>query len=215
MSVPYHFPSSHSQTPSGSQTQTPSHSYTHSHLNEYFTQRQQQHASATSSNSLTGVTSAPHATPGSSEAQLSPGLLPATSRYEETAFYRAELDSVKRENDALKRRVRELERMVRDRRASDASRASTTGGHPRTRSESVSTTASVSVAASATGGGGTTIAGQREPGSGAGGGRGDRPRVVSMLSNAGSEAVGVPEELIKVGESAASLREEQDGQAHV
>lgn len=46
--------------------------------------------------------------------ELSPGILPATSRYEETALRRAELDEVKRENEALRRRVRELERMVRD-----------------------------------------------------------------------------------------------------
>jgi hypothetical protein len=143
-------------------------------------------------------------TPGSAS-ELSPGLMPATSRYEETAFYRAELDAVKRENEGLKRRVRELERMMRERRASDASRASQSAVE-RPRSESVSTTASVSVAASAAGaGGGTSIAGQRE-------GR-ERSRV-SMLSTAGSVAVGVPEDEVRVGESAASagLRG-QDGQA--
>jgi len=59
-----------------------------------------------------------------------------TGRYEETAYHRHELESVKRENDALKRRIRELERTLRARRQSDASR---------TRSESVSTTASVGV----------------------------------------------------------------------
>ena len=50
------------------------------------------------------------ATPGSAghAEQLSPGLLPATARYEETAYYRAELEVAKRENEALKRRVREL-----------------------------------------------------------------------------------------------------------
>lgn len=48
------------------------------------------------------------ATPSASEA--SPAILPGTARYEETAFYRAELESVKRENEALRRRIRELER---------------------------------------------------------------------------------------------------------
>ncbi|KAH8598727.1 hypothetical protein B0O99DRAFT_505391 [Bisporella sp. PMI_857] len=59
-----------------------------------------------------------------------------TGRYEETAFHRHELETVKRENEALKRRIRELERTLRARRQSDASR---------TRSESVSTTASVGI----------------------------------------------------------------------
>ena len=57
-----------------------------------------------------------------------------TGRYEETAYHRHELRSVKQENEGLKRRIRELERTLRARRQSDASR---------TRSESVSTTASV------------------------------------------------------------------------
>lgn len=180
----------------GNQSQTPSNppSYTHSHLNDpgmatYFANR----ATPTSN------TSAPVFTPGSSATELSPAILPATTRYEETAFYRSELDNVKKENDALKRRVRELERMVRDRRPSDASRASQTpsiGAAGRARSDSASTTASVSVAASTTGAGGVSIAAQRE-GS-------QRPRVVSMLSASGSVAVGVPEDEVRVGESAAS-----------
>lgn len=124
------------------------------------------------------------ATP-SSTSELSPGILQGTTRYEETAYWRTELDSVKRENESLKRRVRELEQHIRDRRASDASRG---------RSESVSTTASVSVTA-AGGGGGTGIAGRRE---------GGRDRVVSTLSVAGSVGVGVPEDEVQVGESAAS-----------
>lgn len=99
-------------------------------------------------------------------------------------FYRQELDNVKRENDALKRRIRELERMVRERRASDAS-------NTRPRSESVSTTASATVAAAS----GASIARPRND------------RVTSMLSTAGSVtsfAAGVPEDEVKVGESAAS-----------
>ncbi|CAN8098401.1 unnamed protein product [Discula destructiva] len=120
-------------------------------------------------------------TPGPGDT-MSPSMMPATSRYEETAFYRQELDSVKRENDALKRRIRDLERMVRERRASDASN--------RARSESVSTTASVNLATT-----GASIARPRND------------RVASMLSNAGSVtsfAAGVPEDEVKVGESAAS-----------
>jgi len=139
-------------------------------------------------------------TQGSAISELSPGILPATTRYEETAFYRSELDSVKKENEALKRRVRDLERMVRERRPSDASRASASASQSATRprSDSASTTASASasVAASTTGAGGVSIAAQRE-------GR-ERPRVVSMLSTAGSIGVGVPEDEVRVGESAAS-----------
>ena len=132
------------------------------------------------------------ATPGSggTSDQLSPGLLPVTSRYEETAFYRNELETAKRENDTLKRRIRELEKQVRERRASDASR---------TRSESVSTTASLSV----TPAGGTSIAGPREGGLT----RPQRERGLtsqSVASVTGSVGVGVPEEEVKVGESAAS-----------
>lgn len=130
------------------------------------------------------------ATPGSAgiSDQLSPGLVPATPRYEETAFYRAELEAAKRENDNLKRRIRELERMLRDRRTSDASR---------TRSESVSTTASANVPGTSTGG--AVIAGPRE------GGRSlERERGMTILSAAGSVGVGVPEEELRVGESAAS-----------
>ncbi|KAI0382208.1 hypothetical protein F5Y04DRAFT_279993 [Hypomontagnella monticulosa] len=135
------------------------------------------------------------ATPGS---ELSPGLLPATLRYEETAHYRQELESAKRENETLKRRVKELERALRDRRQGDTSRT----GSGRERSESFSTTTSVSVSG-ATGiggviGGGTTIAGDR---------RGERrtlERGMSNMSNAGSVAAGVPDEEVKVGESAAS-----------
>ncbi|KAL1888034.1 hypothetical protein Sste5346_009831 [Sporothrix stenoceras] len=202
------------------------------------------------------------ATPSASE--MSPALIPGTARYEETVFYRAELENVKRENEALRRRIRELEQAAaassapgseqaqppsshhhhshrggaqrerRERRSSDASRG---------RSESVSTTASMNVQSpgsvpavsssaslsalagsnlptpssastagstiatsqsmtaggGASGGGGVGIAGRRESG---------RERVTSMLSVAGSVAgsvgVGVPEDEVRVGESAAS-----------
>ncbi|ROW08340.1 hypothetical protein VMCG_03076 [Cytospora schulzeri] len=130
-----------------------------------------------------GPTSIPsQATPGSGNTEvMSPSIMPATSRYEETAFHRQELDAVKRENDALKRRIRELERLVRDRRASDA------GTRPR--SESASTAASVNVSTSG-------------PGAGIARPRGER--LTSMLSTAGSVGVGVPEDEVRVGESAAS-----------
>ncbi|KAI1441969.1 hypothetical protein F5Y02DRAFT_272383 [Annulohypoxylon stygium] len=137
------------------------------------------------------------ATPGS---ELSPGLLPATLRYEETAHYRQELDSAKRENESLKRRIKELERALRDRRQSDASRTSA----GRDRSESVSTAASANISASGAArvgsviGAGTTIAGDR---------RSERraiERGISNLSISGSVGAGVPEEELKVGESAAS-----------
>ncbi|KAK7744212.1 hypothetical protein SLS53_003733 [Cytospora paraplurivora] len=121
-------------------------------------------------------------TPGSGTTEvMSPSMMPATTRYEETALHRQELDAVKRENDALKRRIRELERLVRERRASDAS--------TRPRSESASTTTSVNV--STTG-----------PGAGIARPRGER--MISVLSTAGSVGVGVPEDEVRVGESAAS-----------
>lgn len=175
-------------------------SLTQSHLNDpaltsYFANRLPPSSSVVTQPGGSGPTSAPSAaTPGSEI--LSPAILPATSRYEETAYYRSELDAVKRENEALKRQVRELERMVRERRASDASRAQQQQARSvsRSRSESVSTTASASVTVA---GGGTSIAGQRE----------ERPRVVSMMSHAGSVGVGVPEDEVRVGESAASGRE--------
>lgn len=94
-----------------------------------------------------------------SEPILSPGLVPATSRYEETALHRMELEAVRRENEALRRRVRELERRLRERRASDASVAS-----------SVSVSAS-GMTPSASGVSGAAIAGNSTgtPGAGSGG----------------------------------------------
>lgn len=157
----------------------------------------QQRVPAAASNSI--MMSSVVATPGSSVLgdQMSPGLMPATLRYEETAFYRQELDNAKKENEALKRRIRELERAVRERRSSDASR---------NRSDSASTTASASVAP----GGGVSIAGPRE--SIYGHGR-DRERAMqSSTSLAGGVSIGVPDEEVKVGESAASGRPGNDSQ---
>lgn len=122
--------------------------------------------------------------------QLSPGLMPATSRYEETAFHRSELEAAKRENETLKRRIRELERRVRERRSSETSR---------TRSDSVSTTASMSASQAA---GVAGIAGPRDAPP-----RSERDRGMTMqsvVSVAGSIGVGVPEDEVRVGESAAS-----------
>ncbi|KAI0477428.1 hypothetical protein GGR56DRAFT_408451 [Xylariaceae sp. FL0804] len=132
------------------------------------------------------------ATPGS---ELSPGLMPATLRYEETAHYRHELESAKNENETLKKRVKELEKMLRDRRESDASRG-------RGRSGSASTTTSTGVTGmagvGAVAGSGTSIAGDRREE------RRGVERAMSSLSYAGSVAVGVPEEDLQVGESAAN-----------
>lgn len=43
----------------------------------------------------------------------------AAARYEEAAFHRAELESVKRENEALRQRIRDLERSLGSRPASE------------------------------------------------------------------------------------------------
>ncbi|KAK8136449.1 hypothetical protein PG984_004389 [Apiospora sp. TS-2023a] len=139
------------------------------------------------------------ATPGS---ELSPGLMPATLRYEETAHYRQELEAAKRENENLKRRIKDLEKVVRERRESDAS----AGG--RARSESVSTTTSgVNISgATGVGGSGAGIAGGRRPAGGTG-----MERAFSSMSIAGSVGVGVPEEELRVGESAASQGVGQEG----
>ncbi|RYP59197.1 hypothetical protein DL770_010248 [Monosporascus sp. CRB-9-2] len=148
------------------------------------------------------------ATPGS---ELSPGLMPATLRYEETAQYRAELEVAKRENEALKLRIKELERLVRQRRSSGGGVDASGGGAPlRARSESASTVASIGGGAAvgpAGGavGGGTSIAGGRRP----------PERGASTVSLVSSVAVGVPDEELRVGESAASagFRRESAGAA--
>ncbi|KAI1271903.1 hypothetical protein F5Y07DRAFT_381448 [Xylaria sp. FL0933] len=133
------------------------------------------------------------ATPGS---ELSPGLMPATLRYEETAHYRSELESAKRENEMLKKRVKDLEKMLRDRRESDH-------GPGRVRSESSSTTTSISVS------GPTGVGGVVGGGTGIAGGRRDDRRIIDRTTSAmsaSSMGVGVPDEELKVGESAATGR---------
>lgn len=52
----------------------------------------------------------------------------ATSRYEEAAYYRSELDVLKRENDNLRRRVKELERSLNEHRQSSNSRSRSDSG---------------------------------------------------------------------------------------
>lgn len=123
-------------------------------------------------------------------------MLPATLRYEETAYYRNELDVAKRENDMLKKRVKELEKMLRERKDGDA-------GHARVRSESSSAT-NTSVSMSGTAGLGGVVGG----GAGIAGGRRDERRAMDRTartsSATGSVAVGVSDEELKVGESAAN-----------
>ncbi|CAG9943662.1 unnamed protein product [Clonostachys rosea f. rosea IK726] len=118
--------------------------------------------------------------------QLSPGMMPATLRYEETQHFKGELEAAKRENEILKKRIRELEKQVQEGKASEAGPA---------RRESFSTTASMNVVPST----GTSVAAPREGSSS----RTDRGRGLTGRS-AASDAVGVPEEEVKVGESAAS-----------
>lgn len=135
------------------------------------------------------------ATPGSGVAleQLSPGLMPATSRYEETAFYRSELEAAKKENETLKRRIRDLERLVHTRRASDAAR---------TRGETEGVTAAAASPGSVPAESMGTVSNRDGPSSRRERGRGLTSQ--SVASVAGSIGIGVPEEEVKVGESAAS-----------
>lgn len=113
-------------------------------------------------------------------------MMPATLRYEETQHFKGELEAAKRENEMLKKRIRELEKQVQEGKAGEAGPA---------RRESFSTTASMNVVPST----GTSVAAPRESSSA----RTDRGRGLTSRS-ATSDAVGVPEEEVKVGESAAS-----------
>ncbi|KAM0323859.1 hypothetical protein ACHAQA_008437 [Verticillium albo-atrum] len=118
---------------------------------------------------------------------LSPSHVPGTVRYEETLLHREQLDTALQENEALKRRIRELERLVRERR----------------RSESISTTTSAGPGAAPSVSASASVAPPRErPG-------GERERSMTTASIgaqsiAGSVGVGVPEEEVKVGESASN-----------
>ncbi|KAL2760003.1 hypothetical protein ACRALDRAFT_2024086 [Sodiomyces alcalophilus JCM 7366] len=114
---------------------------------------------------------------------LAPGLVPGTARYEEALLQREQLENTMRENEALKKRIRELERMVRERRSESISTTTSTG-----------TGVNVSVPPPPVGAG---VAGPR-----------DRPSIrapsISEQSVAGSVGVGVPEEEVRVGESASN-----------
>ncbi|KAI1436548.1 hypothetical protein GGR50DRAFT_650806 [Xylaria sp. CBS 124048] len=129
------------------------------------------------------------ATPGS---EISPGFIPATGRYEETAIFRNELESAKRENEALKRRIKELEKILRERKENDA-------GTGRLRSESGSTAANANVS------GTTSVGGLAGGGIGVAGDRREERRIIERAASANtSVAVGVPDEELEVGESAAT-----------
>lgn len=150
----------------------------------YFQQQRLPHQQQTGGASIA-------ATPGGSESQLSPGLMPATTRYEETALHRQELENAKKENEALKQRIRELEKLFREK----------TANTNRERSESVSSIT--------TGGGGAGVGLTPASGAGVAAARRERPggereRSLTAMSVASSVAVGVPEEEVQVGESAAS-----------
>ncbi|KAI0483457.1 hypothetical protein F4859DRAFT_512113 [Xylaria cf. heliscus] len=124
------------------------------------------------------------ATPAS---DLSPGLLPATLRYEEAIHYRNELEAAKRENEALKKRVRTLEKLLRERRESDSESG-------RARNEGA-------IAA-----GGVSMSGTAGIGGVVGGGTGiasDRREERKSMRQARDMAVGVPQQEVRVGESAA------------
>lgn len=73
-----------------------------------------------------------------------------TSRYEEAAHHRAELETVKRENDSLRRRVRELEATLKNHRqlhspgGGESSRSTTISRTPSQNTPNISTSASES-----------------------------------------------------------------------
>ncbi|KAL2198049.1 hypothetical protein P885DRAFT_68235 [Corynascus similis CBS 632.67] len=152
----------------------------------YFTARvaptRTQSGTSTSASALpTPVSTTTTTTTTTSE--LSPSILPATSRFEETALRRAELEEYKRENEALRRRVRELERLVREATLlkEAAGGVSQQQGQQREQREQQEGETAVVVGAA-------------------------RQRAISAASASGSSAVGVgvPEEEVRVGESAAS-----------
>ena len=90
------------------------------------------HAPRQSSTSQYGYTQQTMS-PGSNRTSTIPPNL-GTTRFEETAYHRSELEAAKRENGTLRRRIRELERTLSRRQQSAMGRE---------RSESVSTSASV------------------------------------------------------------------------
>ncbi|KAG9251423.1 uncharacterized protein F5Z01DRAFT_280140 [Emericellopsis atlantica] len=141
---------------------------------------QQQRMPPPSAIPMTGGSATPMT---ASESQLSPGMVPATARYEETQYHKNELEAAKRENESLKRKIRELERTLQER-----ARAERGSGH--TRSDSESTTRSMSVGVDP--GGAAYVAGPRDRG---------RNNTLQSVTSVG---VGVPEDEVRVGESASS-----------
>ena len=118
---------------------------------------------------------------------LSPGLMPGTTRYEESLHHREQLETALQENEGLKKRIRELERMLRERRSDSASTMTSTGG-----TASVPTT---------TAGASSVPLARERPGL-------ERDRSMTATSVGGrsisSVAVGVPDDEIQVGGSASS-----------
>lgn len=125
---------------------------------------------------------------------LTPSLVPGTARYEEALQQREQLENALRENEALKKRVRELERMVRERRRSDSASTATSTG---TGANVPAPTPPHPAAAAAAAGAGAGVAGPRQRPS-------MRTPSISEQSVAGSVGVGVPEEEVRVGESASN-----------
>ena len=155
------------------------------------------------------------AAPGSavSTSDFSPGIFPGTPRYEETLHYRAELDSVKRENEALKRRVRELERQLRGRRPSDAGRPAPDhgdggGGGSGHNGSPTNNTAAAAAAATSTS--------NPDPEASTATDASDQSQqqrqqhqdatATAAAASSGVVDVGIPGDTIRVGESAASSR---------
>ncbi|KAK3292472.1 uncharacterized protein B0H64DRAFT_426550 [Chaetomium fimeti] len=182
-----------SPSPAAHRSSSTSHPYQHAPGSEpgslpgYFTSRmpmpmRSQSGTGTNTNTTSAAaTPTTTTTTATAASELSPGILPATSRYEETALRRAELDEYKRENEALRRRVRELERLVRD--ASALKEGGGGGGSSSQQSQQQQSQAQPQSQ-------------QQQV---------ERRRAVSTASAAGSAmGVGVPEEEVGVGESAAS-----------
>ncbi|KAH6842757.1 hypothetical protein B0I37DRAFT_382747 [Chaetomium sp. MPI-CAGE-AT-0009] len=174
-----------SPSPAAHRSSSTSYPYQHAPGSEpgslpgYFTSRMPMR-SQSGTTTTPASTAATPTTTATTASELSPGILPATSRYEETAQRRAELEEYKRENEALRRRVRELERLVRDAAALKEDRE---GASPLQSQQSQSQSQSQS---------------QQQQ-------QAARQRAVSTASAAGSAVgVGVPDEEVGVGESAAS-----------
>ncbi|KAH6617093.1 hypothetical protein F5144DRAFT_633379 [Chaetomium tenue] len=191
-----------SPSPAAHRSSSSNHPYHHHHttpgsepgsLPGYFTSRMpmpMRSQSGTGTGTGTGTTPTSAAATPTTASELSPGILPATSRYEETALRRAELDEYKRENEALRRRVRELERLVRD---ASALKEEGRGGLADAQSQAQSQSQSQQQPQQS----------QQQPLSQQQ--QAARHRAVSTASAAGSAVgVGVPEEEVGVGESAAS-----------